>query len=127
LDADFKEATVREMTSWKWSMRCQYEPKGTLISYLAALSQPGLDWSSLSFAGGPWTSQLTRRPGEEVEKSMYFAVRPATVKCRPCFRSLDRLPRYSEIVEGALDLAYPFDERYRLRARLLGEQEVKKA
>lgn len=126
--ASYLECSTREMTSWKWSLRGKFDRKGTIISYLAALSRPGLMWEDFvfyefdQFPG----SRLTKRPVSEVEKVVYFSIRPKRVKCLPFMRGVERLPAYSEVVGDALQSGPSECEYVSHRHRLAGDKTALK-
>lgn len=129
--ASSMEESKREMTSWKWSLRGKYDRKGTILSYLGALSRPGLNWDSLSFIEHNrfprFCSQLTyERSVREIEKVAYFAARPPRVKCLPFMRSIERLPAYSEVEGDAIERGPTVCEYLMHRHRLRGVKEALK-
>lgn len=113
--ADLRGSNL-EMASWKWSLRKKFRAQGSIISYLAALSRPGLQWSHLSLIEHDrhrdFGSRLTWRRPEDAEKELYFAARPPRVKCLPFFRSCERLPAYSEIEGDAIMESGPINDAY---------------
>jgi len=120
------EDSVREMTSWKWSLVGKFNSKGTIISYLAALSRPGLSLDDFCFIEGSrfpgFGPHLTRGSPQEAEKVVYFSVRPARVKCLPFMRVVDRLPSYSEVGGDVIQRGSTSCEYSLHRARLAGDK-----
>jgi hypothetical protein len=125
LTREDKLSTVREMTSWKWSLCRSFKKNGSLLSYLARLSRGPLDWSSVSFiehnVHKRFGSRLTRDPLAD-EKKLYFLPRPTRVKTRPFFRNIERLPTYQEVTGDALEGGPTFDQYALHRARLAGDK-----
>jgi len=119
------DSSIREMTSWKWSLRGEFNKKGSVISYLAALSRPGLLLSDFEFLEHDrfprFCSRITYRPLREVEKIRYFSVRPVRVKCLPFMRGVERLPSYGEIFGDALQSGPSDCEYVSHRHRLAGD------
>jgi len=121
------EDSVREMISWKWSLCGSYDRRGSALSYLAALSQPGLSWSSLSFFEHRFPgSRLSQLPRMEIEKIAYFSARPSRVKCLPFIRKVERLPAYAEVVGDALESGPTLCQYGLHRLRLAGDKEALK-
>lgn len=126
LSEEGKQASVREMTSWKWSKCRTFKKSGSVLSYLARLSRGPLDWASLCFTEYDilpkrFGSRLTRDPLQD-EKRLYFSVRPTRVKCRPFFRTVERLPSYQEIAGDALERGDTLCPYAQHRARRAGDK-----
>lgn len=115
-------SSIREMTSWKWSLCRKYIRSGTILSYLAALSRPGLYWPGVCTVEpkAGFGAYLTKTSVLDKEREAYFAVRPAKEREVPFFLSVDRLPSYGEVTGDYLESGPTTCEYGLHRLRLAG-------